>query len=177
MCPQPANDMIPLAGAGSESAALKLDGFTGRVRDLVTSDCHHHHQPPLVNIDSCYLVRHQRPFRRGTAERAIINDYAPLRAHRRSSMERQCRIDWFKTCVPDQTPLRPKLIQSGYDLSRPQPWPSLLLLKPIFIHFGGPQAHGHSLKNKVIVVPRLAEAVEEALQCIGSQNEAEIFAD
>ena len=41
----------------------------------------------------------------------------------------------------------------------------------------GPDLEEHrSLQNKLIAVDRLAEAVEEALQCVASENQAEILA-
>src|ERR1017187_7556265 len=41
----------------------------------------------------------------------------------------------------------------------------------------GPHLEEHrSLQDKVIAVARLAEAVEEALQCVASENQAEVLA-
>ena len=41
----------------------------------------------------------------------------------------------------------------------------------------GPDLEEHrSLQNKLIAVARLAEAVEQALQCVASKNQAEILA-
>ena len=49
---------------------------------------------------------------------------------------------WFKTCVPDQTLLRPQHIQCGSDLFRSSTVLSVPPFTPIFITMGGPQAHG-----------------------------------
>jgi hypothetical protein len=92
MFPQPADNMLSFSGPGSEAAALKLDGFTCRVRYLVTGDCHHYHQNFLVYVDACYRVRHNVLSGEEAAERAIDNDYAPLRAHGPSSTDGSCHI-------------------------------------------------------------------------------------
>ena len=49
--------------------------------------------------------------------------------------------------VPGHTPLRLQQLQSAYGLFHPRP-SKLPQCPQIFIPFGGPQAHGHSVENR-----------------------------
>jgi hypothetical protein len=84
--------MIPLAGSGTEPSTLELEGFAGRVCHLITRNGHHYHQHFFVYVNSCYRVRHNVLSGEEAAERAIDNDYAPLRAHGPSSTDGSCHM-------------------------------------------------------------------------------------
>ena len=91
-----------------------------------------------MNINSCYPLTHVFLSARKWQNARQIS-YALLRAialpHGRATHK-----DWFKTRVPDQTPLQPQLIQSGYYLSQFLALVRLSRLAHIFITMGGPQA-------------------------------------
>jgi hypothetical protein len=116
--PQPSHQVFALAGRGSKATTFPLLWFHPRRIP------YHYHQHLLVNIDSCYRVGHCFPSGEEAAERAaygITHPYVLMlflfgRATSHLSVQKH---------VPDQTSLRPRPIQSGFDLFRSSPLPTL----------------------------------------------------
>jgi len=132
--------MQTLTVSRSEATALELQCFARGILNLAGCGGHHHHQHLLVDVNRCYSVGHVFLSARKWQKARQLNTHGYVLLP--FLVGRSTHIDRFKTRDPDQTPLRPQLLQSGNDLFHSSLWDILPSLAPIFITFGGPQAHG-----------------------------------
>src|SRR5258705_4892931 len=108
--------MLALAVSRTKTTALELPRFARRVRNHIRTAGHHYPQHLLVNINRCYSVRHViLPARKWQNARQL--KLRTVTCYRPSSSDGQRTLIGPKTRVPDQTPSRPRLLQSGNDLS------------------------------------------------------------
>ena len=141
--------MIPLPGCGSKPPALQLHWGSGRILHIASHTGDHHHPHLLVDVDGCYLVR-QVVLSGGGSGRSRVKlnthpyELSPFLA------ESQLSKIGSKKRDPDQTPLRPRLLQSGNDLGHSPPEPIVARSRPFSLLLVARRAMGHSLENHAL---------------------------
>src|SRR6266446_5621559 len=102
-----------IAGLRTRSAAPCRRRFPSPAPSLQLPSAHSCECRSPLSFASCL------PFDQEVAGRAIVRIRTATRLSPPCS-EGKRRKDWFNTRVPDQTPLRPQHLQSGYDLCHPR---------------------------------------------------------